>query len=193
MTTSKVLFNLIQNLDCLVKLGILLFLYTTTVQAGQATLTWDASAESTLVGYRIHYGQASGNYTSSIDVGLQTTYTVSNLEDGTYYFVVTAYDVNGIESDVSEEVSKNFSTNSEPDGLLPNPWQDMDIGNERLAGNASFASETFMLSGSGTDIGGTADAFHFVYQPLTGRRHNYRPRSQYYQHQLRGQGWSDDS
>jgi hypothetical protein len=37
-----------------------------------------------------------------------------------------------------------------------------------VAGSASYASGTFTLKGSGADIGGTADAFHYVYQPLTG-------------------------
>jgi hypothetical protein len=149
-------------------MGVLLFFYTTTVQAHQATLTWDANTESTVIGYRLHYGQTSGNYTSSIDVGLQTTYTVSNLEDGTYYFAVTAYDVDGMESAVFEEVSKNFSINADPNGLLPSPWLDIDIGNVRLAGSASYTSGAFTLSGSGADIGDTTDAFHFVYQPLIG-------------------------
>lgn len=165
MMTSKGLLNLIKNFECLAKLGILFFLCTATVQAYQATLSWDASAESTPVGYRVHYGQASGNYSSSIDVGLQTTHTISNLQDGTYYFAATSYDVDKIESGFSNEVSKNFTTTNPP---LPSPWLDMDIGNVGLTGKASFTDKTYTLSGSGADIWGTTDAFHFVYQPLNG-------------------------
>jgi hypothetical protein len=165
MMTSKGLLNLIKNFECLVKLGILFFLCTATVQAYQATLSWDASAESTPVGYRVHYGQASGNYSSSIDVGLQTTHTISNLQDGTYYFAATSYDVDKIESRFSNEVSKNFTATNPP---LPSPWLDMDIGNVGLTGKASFTDKTYTLSGSGADIWGITDAFHFVYQPLNG-------------------------
>ncbi len=46
-----------------------------------------------------------GNYESVIDVGNQTTYNLSDLEDAkAYYFVVTAYDALGRESDFSSEL-----------------------------------------------------------------------------------------
>jgi hypothetical protein len=54
-----------------------------------------------------------GNYESVIDVGNQTTYNFSDLEDGkAYYFVVTAYDILGRESDFSSELRypEPFST-----------------------------------------------------------------------------------
>jgi len=54
------------------------------------------------------------------------------------------------------------------DGALPAPWQDADIGAVPFAGSASYSSGTFSVNGSGSDIWGTSDAFHFVYQPLTG-------------------------
>jgi len=37
-----------------------------------------------------------------------------------------------------------------------------------VVGSASHANGTFTLRGSGADIWGAADAFHFAYQPLTG-------------------------
>jgi hypothetical protein len=37
-----------------------------------------------------------------------------------------------------------------------------------VAGNASYANNVFTVNGAGTQIYGTADAFHFVYQPLLG-------------------------
>jgi hypothetical protein len=51
---------------------------------------------------------------------------------------------------------------------LPPPWRDADVGAVGHTGSASFAGGTFSISASGTDIWGTADAFHFVYQPLVG-------------------------
>jgi uncharacterized repeat protein (TIGR03806 family) len=51
---------------------------------------------------------------------------------------------------------------------LPPPWQDQDVGNVGLAGNASFADGTFTIQASGDDIWNNADAFHFVYQPMNG-------------------------
>lgn len=53
--------------------------------------------------------------------------------------------------------------NSLPDSdPLPEPWEHQDIGPVGLAGSATFAADTFTLAGSGADIWGTEDAFHFV-------------------------------
>jgi hypothetical protein len=51
---------------------------------------------------------------------------------------------------------------------LPAPWVNADVGAVGLAGSANYASGTFSVRGSGTDIWGTADAMHFAYQPLSG-------------------------
>jgi hypothetical protein len=76
--------------------------------AANVTLAWDA--ESGVAGYRLHYGTSSGSYTQSSDVGTNTTATVSNLTAGQmYYFVVTAYNSAGLESQPSDQVSFNSS------------------------------------------------------------------------------------
>ena len=46
-------------------------------------------------------------------------------------------------------------------------WSGADIGNPVLAGSDSLSNGIWTVSGSGTDIGGTLDQFHFVWQPLT--------------------------
>lgn len=84
---------------------ILLLFHNTHVFAGQVTLAWDASS-GPVAGYRLYYGQESGNYTSAIDAGIQTTYTVVDLQDGVrYYFALKAYDSSGNESGFSNEAS----------------------------------------------------------------------------------------
>jgi regulation of enolase protein 1 (concanavalin A-like superfamily) len=55
-----------------------------------------------------------------------------------------------------------------PSGALPAGWQTQDIGAVGVAGNASFASGTYTVSGAGADIWGTADAFRYVYTTLNG-------------------------
>ena len=55
-----------------------------------------------------------------------------------------------------------------PPGALPTPWQTVDVGAVGLAGKASFDGASYSVSGAGADIWGTADAFRYVYQPLTG-------------------------
>ncbi len=58
-----------------------------------------------------------------------------------------------------------FTVSTQP---LPNSWLDQDIGSVGLGGSASFSNGTFTVNGAGAQIYGTADGFHFVYQPLSG-------------------------
>jgi hypothetical protein len=75
---------------------------------GVANLSWDAS-QAGVTGYKVYYGTSSKSYTSKVDVGMVSSYTVSNLPSGTYYFAVTAYDSTGNESTYSNEGSKTIS------------------------------------------------------------------------------------
>ncbi len=90
-------------------------LTVTAITTGSATLSWNAPTTNTdgtpltdLAGYKVHMGTSSGNYTTVVDIGNVTTYAVSNLAPGTYYFVVTAYDSSSNESNFSNEASKTI-------------------------------------------------------------------------------------
>ncbi len=94
-------------------------IYTTLVfhvdaLAGDATLTWVPNAEADLAGYHVYYGTAAGTYSAVTDAGNTTTYTVTGLGVGTYYFAVTAYDTAGNESGASNEVSKSVVDTTPP-------------------------------------------------------------------------------
>lgn len=76
-------------------------------QYNSVTLAWDPNTESDLSGYVVYWGTSSGTYGSSQDVGNVTQYTVNGLEElRTYYFVVRAYNTQGLYSAPSGEVSK---------------------------------------------------------------------------------------
>jgi hypothetical protein len=72
-----------------------------------ATLDWlpptensDGSVLINLAGYTVYYGTSADNLTQSVKLtnpGL-TSYTVTNLPSGTWYFAVTAYTADGVES-----------------------------------------------------------------------------------------------
>jgi len=79
--------------------------------AGTATLSWNASTESDLAGYKVYQGTGSGTYGAPLTTLPKTTtsYTATGLQNGTtYFFVITAYDSSGNESTFSNEVSKSI-------------------------------------------------------------------------------------
>ena len=87
-------------------LPILLFLLCTCspLIAADVSLAWDASVTPGVTGYKVYYGNSSGIYGTPIVIGNQTSYTVTGLSPGTYYFAVTAFDASGNESEFSNEV-----------------------------------------------------------------------------------------
>ncbi len=93
-----------RTLPSLVVMFIFALLPGKAAFADNVSLAWDANSEADLEGYRVYYGTSSGNYSVVTDVGKVTTFTVTNLGPGTYYFAVTAYNSN-TESSFSNEVS----------------------------------------------------------------------------------------
>lgn len=82
----------------------------TTISTGSVSLSWDATTTnsdgsplSDLAGYKVYYGNSSGSYTNSVDVGNIAGASVSSLASGSWCFAVTAYDTSGNESDYSGE------------------------------------------------------------------------------------------
>ncbi len=99
------------------KINLLIIAFLATIgwgHAEEALLGWDANTEADLGGYKVYVGTASLTYDPPIDVGNQTSYTVTGLGTGTYYFSVTAYDTSGNESSFSNEVTKTFADITPP-------------------------------------------------------------------------------
>lgn len=89
----------------------------TAVATGSATLSWtpptqntDGSALTNLAGYRVYWGRSAGSYTASTTLnnpGL-SSYVVDQLTSGTWYFVATAVNAQGVESSFSNPASKTI-------------------------------------------------------------------------------------
>jgi hypothetical protein len=68
--------------------------------------TATTNANTNAVGYKLHTGFSSGNYTLTTDLGKATATTVQLTKSGsTYFFIVTAYNSAGTESPVSNQIS----------------------------------------------------------------------------------------
>jgi fibronectin type 3 domain-containing protein len=89
-------------------------LLTSLVASADTTvkLQWNANTESDLAGYRLYQSNTSGVYTTyRADIPAPThEVTVTIPTDGTYFWVVTAYDTSGNESGRSNEATLVIDT-----------------------------------------------------------------------------------
>jgi regulation of enolase protein 1 (concanavalin A-like superfamily) len=111
-----------------------------------------------------NFGAAQG---ASLIVLNGAATTVNAWSDTSITFTVPAGAVSG-NLDVVVAPTMNASNVVSFTVLLPDPWQQQDIGQVSLAGSGSDNNGTFTVKGEGTLIGSTADSFHYVYQPLSG-------------------------
>lgn len=90
----------------------------TQTGTGSATLSWapptqneDGTALTDLAGYKIYYGVSEGNYPNEITINNPgvSSYVVDNLSPDTYFFVSTAFNTSGVESDHSNVASKTVN------------------------------------------------------------------------------------
>jgi len=83
---------------------------TTTLRWAAPTQRIDNTSLTNLVGFNLYFGQTPGDYGNKIAInnaGL-STYVVENLSAGNWFFVITALDANGIESNPSNQVTRSF-------------------------------------------------------------------------------------
>ena len=84
------------------------------VRAANVLVSWSANTESDLAGYEVYYGTSSGNYGTPTNVGKVTSYTVTGLNSGTFFFALKAYDTAGNRSGFSEQVSVTLQETTPP-------------------------------------------------------------------------------
>jgi hypothetical protein len=139
-------------------------LTATTVHESRIDLAWTDNATNE-TGFAIERAVGGGAFATLTTVGANTTaYTNQFLDDATAY----AYRVRAVGAAGDSAWSNEAGDTTLAAGPLPAPWETADIGSCGVTGNASWWTDVFTGWGSGADIWGTADAFRFVYRPLTG-------------------------
>jgi len=98
---------------------LLIFILTISPIVYAATINvkfvWDRNTEKDLAGYRMYQSDISGDYSMStmIDIpGDPNSYITQIDATSDQYFVITAYDTSGLESDYSNQVILNIDTNA---------------------------------------------------------------------------------
>ncbi len=131
-----------------------------TVNAGQ-TATFSVSATGTPAP-AYQWQKNSANIPGATSSSYTTPVTTSG-DNGSAYRVVVSNSASSVTS-----ASATLTVNALPGGDVPAPWSSNDIGSVGISGDADHASGVFTIQGSGADINGTADAFHFVHQVIEG-------------------------
>src|SRR3989475_4680914 len=105
---------------------------------------------------------ASFNPSSTASSSTLTLTASSTATTGTFTLTVT-----GALGSLTKTTTISLTIQSIP--TLPSVWSDGDVGAVGLAGSANYANGTFTVAGAGQGTFFTSsDAFHFVYQSLTG-------------------------
>jgi regulation of enolase protein 1 (concanavalin A-like superfamily)/phosphatidylserine/phosphatidylglycerophosphate/cardiolipin synthase-like enzyme len=106
----------------------------------------------------------SGNGSTWTAVGSTSTSMSVSTNVG---LLVTSHNTSALNTSTFDNVSVSGGSGSGGGGL-PSPWVNQDVGSTGVAGSASYSNGAFTVSGAGADIWGSADAFQFASQGLSG-------------------------
>lgn len=125
---------------------------------GRATLRWNVSGGTAAAGYNLKRSTNSGGPYAIIAGVAPTNFVDVPLTNWTaYYYVVSGTNANGESPNSAQVTVTPLAT------ALPPPWLDQDIGTVGQLGGAGFSNTIVTVNGSGADIWGNADAFHYNY------------------------------
>src|SRR5687768_1430824 len=138
-----------------------------TASVGKVWLRWNPAAAAN--GYNVLRSTTSGGAYTTLATyrGTQTLYEDASVTKGTTdYYVVSAIKQTGASSNSPQTGATAIAA-----GELPSGWKRQDMGTIASIGTASYtnvSNGTFVMSGSGAGIGGTADGLSYVYKTITG-------------------------
>jgi hypothetical protein len=135
---------------------------------GSVVLKW--AAVSNASGYVVQYRNVSVSTWTTISSNTDSVVLPALSCGYDYLYQVASTCTDGEQSAYS--APGGFSTPSCPSSCSPLPtrWSSTDIGNIGVAGAACYSTQylTYNIKGSGSDIGGNADAFRFAYMTVVG-------------------------
>ena len=140
--------------------------------ASDITMAWDASPDSAVTGYNIYYGTNTGVYINKLNVGNVLTTTVRVTPRGVlYYYVATAFDVNGNESPFSNEISNAIPNLIPQNTLTLTTNGSLVYGTTNalsVVGGSGLGTVTYsIISGPGTLVGNTSIVVTSASGPIT--------------------------
>ena len=138
-------------------------LAATALSSSQVQLTWTRNSTNE-AGFYIERSTDNSTFTQVglADAGATAFIDTNAVQpDTTYYYRIRAFNSAG---------NSTYTPTASTTTLLgiSGLWADSDIGTPGATGGASFANNTYTISGSGNDIFNASDNFHYVYQPLSG-------------------------
>jgi regulation of enolase protein 1 (concanavalin A-like superfamily) len=148
-----------------------------SIPTGQAaTIRWQANSSDadTIAYFNVYHGVEQSGVISYEPIA-ECARLAGNLRSCTWtspgppsdaaHVLVMAVDAH---NDQGIGASGRFSIEQPQTGTLPSGWSDQDIGAVSVNGSAGFDGTSFTVNGSGADIWGTVDAFHFAYTQMSG-------------------------
>ncbi len=139
------------------------------------TTTWTASANVAGAGYAIDGQWVTGPFSTTDVVGVQHVIAgmplVQAIGGSRYRFAGFADGSTLTDTFTAGSGPGSYTANYEPvTSTMPSSWQSVDVGAPITVGAADYAasSGTFYVDGSGSDVYGANEQFHYVYQALTG-------------------------
>jgi hypothetical protein len=122
------------------------------------TLTWASAGANN---YTIKFGTTNPPPSTGTSTSAPSYSPGTLAANTTYYWQIIAN--NGAGSTPGPVWT--FATSA---SNLPAPWQSQDVGATGQVGSAIYGSGTYTVRGAGADIWGSADAFQYGYQSLSG-------------------------
>jgi regulation of enolase protein 1 (concanavalin A-like superfamily) len=138
-------------------------LTASATSATKVALKWTNNATNA-TGVKIERSTDNVNFTQIATVASNVaSYNDTALTSGrTYYYRVRAT------SSTGDSAYSNIASATPQNTALPSPWTQGDVGSVGLPGSAIYSSGVYTVQGSGSNIWGKADSFHYVYQSLKG-------------------------